>query len=130
MRFREILLILFGIILLVYGDSYYSIGEHKICLTPLKSNNLQKKEKDSIKYYKKENGEIVGIENQLFIKLKSKNNLSLLKENNLKIIKSYNQNLYLVESNTTDIFKLIHKLNDNNATFYVYPNLFKQVERR
>ena len=117
--------------LLLYSDNhYYKIGGGKIYLTPLKPNNQQKKEKDSIRYYKKENGEIVGIKNQLFIKLKSKSNLALLKENNLKIIKSYSQNLYLVESNTTDIFQLIHKLDDNNTTVYVYPNLFKQVESR
>ena len=104
------------------------IGEKKIHLKPLKSNGFEKK--SNIKLYKKSNGEIVGVQRQLFIKLKSKNDFSFLEVNHLKLIKSYDKNLYLVELNTTDIFECIHRLDDNNSTLYVYPNFFRKVESR
>jgi uncharacterized protein YbcV (DUF1398 family) len=121
------------IIFFLYADSninYYLHNKQKIYLKKIDSNSTKTQKQTQVTFYKKENGELIGLKNQFFIKLKTDNISTLIKKYNLKLIKSYSSNLYLVETKNSDILKTVNTIHQDKNTTYAYPNFLRTVEQR
>jgi len=129
----KILYLLFSISFLLFADStinYYLQNNQKIYLKKIDSNSTKSQKQTKITLYKKTNGDIVGLKNQFFIKLKTDNIMTLIKKYDLKLIKSYSSNLYLVETNNYDILGIINTIHNDTNIIYAYPNFLRKVEQR
>lgn len=110
--------------------NYYLYNNQKVYLKKIDLNSTKKQKLTQITFYKKESGEIVGLKNQFFLKLKKDTISILIKKYHLKLIKTYSKNLYLVETKNSDVLRIINIIqNDTNIT-YAYPNFLRKIEQR
>ena len=126
------LLLFIGLTNMIIGANinYYLYNNQKIYLKRIDSNSTKIQKLTSVIFYEKENGELVGLRNQFFIKLKTSNIAKLTKRYELKLINSYSRNLHLVESNNSNILQIINIIHKDKDIIYAYPNFLRKVEQR
>lgn len=112
---------------------YYEYGE-KVQLVPhtLKKSESLTKGNNSIKYYKKSNSQIVGVDNTIIAKCidKSECERIILKYSSLKF-EIISKNIYLIYlKNQEEIFDISVKLYEEGCFLYVHPNFYKEKRLR
>ena len=116
------------------SDNFYYQEDKKITLTPIKTTQkLQKKDfNQTINYYKKENGQIVGVTQEIIIKLKEKKAINnLIEKYPITVKEKLTNRLYVVEINSIkEIFNISQQLYRDTNVSYVHPNFIKRIDKR
>jgi len=125
------ILIIF-VVFLQYGcasDNYYYQNNKKVSLSLIDSMT---RGYSSIDYYKNERGTVLGVSDNLIVKLKNSKNLSnYLKEFDLKMEKSLGQNLYLLKTKDKSLtLNISNTLNKKADIEYAQPDFIKKNIRR
>ena len=98
----------------------YTFHKKQIYLEQIKEN-----------IYRDENNKEVRLKNSFFVKIQVDRNIKqLVNKYDIDIIKRYSRQLYLVKSTSQDMLDLIQLINDDENTFYAYPNFNKKIEAR
>jgi len=116
------------------SDNFYYQKDKKITLSPIKTiQKLQKKDfNQTINYYKKENGQIVGVTQEIIIKLKEKKAINnLIEKYPITVKEKLTNRLYVVEINSIkEIFNISQQLYRDTNVSYVHPNFIKRIDKR
>lgn len=116
MRYLLFLLIIYSIL----NAKEYTFKDKTLYLEKIKED-----------IYIDENNKEVKLKNNFFVKVKSNTDIKdILNSYNLAIIKEYSKQLYLVESENTDILDLIQQIDNDLTAVYAYPNFYKKLEVR
>ena len=133
----KIILILIVLLTLGYAENnFYCFRNKKIFLIPINSHKkIQRslaKNTDTIRYYKTSNGNVVGIGNELIIKLKNGiKPASLTDIYNIIIKKELFKNTYLVEVNCSkETLNIGNQLTLDKNVIYAIPNFIKKMHKR
>ena len=131
---KKIILLLLFLIFANASDNFYYQNDKKNELTPIKTiQKLQKKDSNqTIDYYKKDNGQIVGVTQEIIIKLKDKKAFkSIIKKYAISFKQKLTNTLYVVETNSTKNTLYITNLLYNDANIiYAHPNFIKRIDKR
>ena len=117
-----------------YSNEFYYQNNKKIELTSIKTTQkLQNKDSNqTINYYKKDNGQIVGVTQEIIIKLKEKKAINnLIEKYPITIKEKLTNRLYVVEINSIkEIFNISQQLYRDTNVSYVHPNFIKRIDKR
>ena len=130
---RKIFLLLFTF-LLSASDNFYYQNDKKVILTPIQtSNTFQKMDANhTIEYFKTPKGQIVGMGQEIIVKLKDTKALdSLVKKYAVNIKTKLTNKLYVLEVNSTkQTLEITNKLYLDANVSYAHPNLIKRIDKR
>jgi len=130
---RKIFLLLFTF-LLSASDNFYYQNDKKVILTPIQtSNTFQKMDiNHTIEYFKTPKGQIVGMGQEIIVKLKDTKALdSLVKKYAVNIKTKLTNKLYVLEVNSTQhTLEITNKLYLDANVSYAHPNLIKRIDKR
>jgi len=125
-------IIMIMIILMQFGyatDNYYYKNNHKVTLTPA---NTILRAHTNLKYYKNNQGKIVGVGNKLIVKLQDEKYLEeILNEFQLKLVTTLSRNLYLlITSEQTLTIDISNRLTEKVYVEYAHPDFVKKMMSR
>lgn len=129
---KTLILFTFMYSLAVAEDFYYN-GSKKIQLEKItKESNTILREVATTTYYKTPNNLILGLNNEIIIKMKDKNMLEYLSNKyNLTIVKELYQNTYLIRvTNPDTALKTANDLHLEESVQYATPNFIKTINKR
>jgi len=116
------------------SDNFYYQNDKKIELTPIKNiEKLQKKDSNqTINYYKTEQGQTVGVTQEIIIKIEDKKSLEpLLNKYNLNLKQNLTTKLYVVETNNNqETLEIANSLYTEENVSYAHPNFIKRIDKR
>jgi len=110
---------------------YYYENNKKVALIRAKPNN-QSSSLVLIDYYESDKGNLLGVSNQLIVKVSVDNDLPLyINDFNLIVIKEMSKNLYLLEVTDKSLtIETANRLNEKQDIEYSHPNFIKKSMRR
>ncbi len=128
-----ILILLINTILL--SESFFYNNNNKVILTPYyepSATNVRNVSTSDIKYYKQSNDTIIGIDNQILLKLNDGYSIDLLlAKYNLTVVKIYTPMMYLVSINSyEDTLSIANSIHKESSIKYAQPNIYAQVQNR
>jgi len=131
MRYLVILFVSF--LLLNASEHFYYHQNKKITLTPIKQRNMhQPNTGRTIHYFKTKSGRLIGINNEILIKLKHGKTIeNLLQKYPLTLKKQLTPDLYLCKVNSTnDTLTISSQLRREENVNYAQPNFIKRFQKR
>lgn len=115
---------LFGV--LSATEYFYYNGDKKVSLTKMTQSN------ETINYYTTPSNTIVGVTDEIIIKLKDSNMLEFLSTKyNFLVIDTIMQDTYLIKvSNKEETINIANTLHFEHAVLYASPNFIKSINKR
>jgi len=115
---------LFGV--LFATEYFYYNGDKKVTLTKMAQSN------ETINYYTTPSNTIIGVTDEIIIKLKDSTMLeSLSIKYNFLVIDTLTENLYLIKvSNKEETLQMANKLYLEDSVQYASPNFIKSIDKR
>jgi len=115
---------LFGV--LFATEYFYYNGDKKVTLTKMAQSN------ETINYYTTPSNTIIGVTDEIIIKLKDSTMLeSLSIKYNFLVIDTLTENLYLIKvSNKEETLPMANKLYLEDSVQYASPNFIKSIDKR
>ena len=133
-KMKQIISIIIILLFANASDNFYYQNDKKTELIPIKNTEkLQKKDSNqTINYYKTEQGQIVGVTQEIIIKVEDKKSLEpLLKKYNLNLKQNLTTKLYVVETNSTqETLEITNSLYAEENVSYSHPNFIKRIDKR
>jgi len=127
---KKIVVLLFAGALL-YGaqESFYYKSGHKITLTPVQTTL---RAGGSFDYYETSQGRVVGVNDEILLKLKDPKQIqTLLERYNLELVKQYGSSLFLVRTpSKQQTLSLANQLYLEKDVVFAHPNLLQKRMRR
>lgn len=127
---KKLLILIIGLNLFS-GDFFYEYGK-KVELTQTPTHLRSLDIKESVKQYTTKDGRIIGIKNEIIVKLKEEADSTMFFTSyDLNNIEKISTNTYLVKlTKAQNIFTLSQKLYESSNTIYAIPNKIQKVQRR
>ncbi len=121
---KKLLLIFMLLIQYIFAQEYYYGNHQKISLEPYTPDT---RSSDKIDYYKNEKGTVVGVTNQIIIKISDESQIGIYAhEFNLSIEKKLSATLYLVKvSDKSKTLDIANDLSRKNGVVYAHPDFVK-----
>jgi hypothetical protein len=116
----------------LYSDEFYYEFGKKVFLKPALNKMSRGVIKSDVRYYKTENGKIVGIGRKILVKFKDKADIkSFFSKYKIKNYKKLYGNVFIIVlDNKQDIFKFSQELYCDEDTIYAIPNKIKKYQKR
>jgi hypothetical protein len=115
--------------MLIASPSYYEYDKQ---ITLTKVTGEKNRSNKNIRYYKKDNGQIVGVKDEIIVKcINEKVCKNIFYKYNLKDVKNLSSTLYLIKvPESEDVFELSSKLYLEKDIEISHPNFVKKRYRR
>lgn len=127
---KNIVLVFLVLLQVVFAsDKYYYESNKKVMLTQIANKSRSIKQID---YYKNENGVILGVTNQLILKLKDDSNLQkYLNDYNLTVKSKLGNNLFLLKTENNNLtIDTANALREKGDVVYSHPDFIKKIMSR
>jgi len=113
------------------SDYYYEYGK-KVELTPVDKISSRSIDSQNIRYYKTKDGRVIGIKNEIIVKLKKGvDSKEFFSKYDIKNIEHLGSTTYLLKlEKSQDVFTLSQELYKDNDTIYAIPNRIQKYQKR